>query len=553
MSTTRMSIRHKLFLTAQLGDRQSVWELDQPLMGIGRSSRNAIPVSDATVSKDHAEIMWQGSAWLLHDLGSRNGTRVNGVSATTPLPIRSGDLIEVGHVSMRVSDEPAAPAWQYNEKTVMGSSLRVNVADVLASPGRSNAGSEKLLKLLAEAGRLLILPRPLRETCEQILEFVERAVPASRYVVLLRPQPKAEPVQFAARTGGGRSEQPLALSRTIMSQVMDERVSVLTKDVGSDDRFRAQMSLVSASVHSAMAVPLYDDETVLGVLYVDSQKLGIEFDREQLEILTLLANMAAVKITNARLLDAEQARARLAQELGTAVRIQQGLLPEAPPTLPGYSLDGFLETCYEVGGDLYDFRVRKDGKLVFVVGDVSGKGMGAALLMSSFLSSSRVLYETCSDMLEFSLRLNDVMYRSSDPSRFVTAFIGCLDPATGVIDYVNGGHNAPVMVVDGKVSEIEATGVPFGILEEAPYSAGRFTLPPGGLLAVFSDGIPEAQHGDDFFEDSRLQEMLVAEASTPDLSEIRTRVMDAVLGFVADSPRSDDITLMLIRREIPGA
>lgn len=542
-----------LFLLARIGEQHSVWELDQPRMLIGRSSRSTIPISDPTVSKEHAEIVWRGDTWTLRDLGSRNGTRVNGTLAREALPIHAGDTVEIGHVTVHVTSDPSGPRLPLNEATVMGSSLRVNIAEVLGSKGKTSSGSTRILTLLAEAGRMLILPRPLRETADQALEFVERAVPASRYVLLLCPELGAEPVQFAARTGGGRSDQPLALSSTIMKQVVDERVSVLTRDVGADDRFRAQMSLVAASVHSAMAVPLYDDETVLGVLYVDSQNPTTEFDREQLEVLTLLANMAAVKITNARLLEAEQARARLAQELSTAVRIQRGLLPETPPAVPGYALDGFLESCYEVGGDLFDFRVRKDGRLVFLVGDVSGKGMGAALLMSSFLSSARVLYETCSDLAEFAERLNDVMYRSSDPSRFVTAFIGCLDPATGSIEYVNGGHNAPLLLAGDDVTEIEATGVPFGILEDAPYVAGRFQLPPGALLTVFTDGIPEAQSGPDFFEDDRLKALLRTQAATPDLGAVRSRILDAVFGFVGDSPRSDDITLLMIRRDASGS
>jgi serine phosphatase RsbU (regulator of sigma subunit) len=553
LQTERARVASHLFLSAQVGERQLVWELGDTPQRIGRSSRNAIPISDPTVSKEHAEIARQGTSWTIHDLGSRNGTRVNGVNAREPLPIRAGDLIEIGHVAMRVSAEPAGPALPLNEATVMGSSLRVNIADVLASPSRTKAGTEKVLKLLAEAGRLLVLPRPLRETCDQVLEFVERAVPASRYVLLLRPSPDAEPIQFAARTGGGRSAQPLALSHTIMKQVMDERVSVLTQDVGSDSRFRAQMSLVAASVHSAMAVPLYDNENVLGLLYVDSQVGTIEFDQEQLELLTLLANMAAVKLTNARLLEAESARARVAHELTTATRIQRGLLPETPPALPGYQLDGYLETCYEVGGDLYDFRVRLDGKLVFLVGDVSGKGMGAALLMSSFLSSARVLYETSSDMSEFARRLNDVTFRSSDSSRFVTAFIGCLDPATGIVEYVNGGHNAPLLISDGKIREIEATGIPFGVLESAPYAASRFELPPGALLTVFSDGIPEAQNGDAFFDDARLQELVATHAADPELTAIRAAVLDAVIRFVGESPRSDDMTLLLLRRDVTPA
>src|SRR5262249_26100426 len=152
----------------QVGERQSVWELIDSPTRIGRSSRNTIAISDPTVSKEHAEFVRQGALWTVHDLGSRNGTRVNGVNAREPQPIRAGDLIEIGHIAMRVGTEPAGPMLPLNEATVMGSSLRVNIADVLAAPGRTKAGTEKVLKLLAEAGRLLVLPRPLRETCDQV-------------------------------------------------------------------------------------------------------------------------------------------------------------------------------------------------------------------------------------------------------------------------------------------------------------------------------------------------------------------------------------------------
>ena len=147
-----------------------------------------------------------------------------------------------------------------------------------------------------------------------------------------------------------------------------------------------------------MAVPLFDNERVLGVLYADSVDPTVGFGREQLEVLTLLANMAAVKITNVRLLEAEQASRQLAQQLETAVTIQRNLLPKRPPVLAGWQFDAYLESCYAVGGDLFDFHRLPDGRLLFLIGDVSGKGLGAALVMSSFLSAARVLYGSCADV-----------------------------------------------------------------------------------------------------------------------------------------------------------
>jgi GAF domain-containing protein len=156
---------------------------------------------------------------------------------------------------------------------------------------------------------------------------VERAVPSTRLILLLRQEGTGELTPLASRQrskSGGT--QPLAISRTILMAVLAENTSVLTSDATEDPRFREQMSIVAQAVHSAMAVPLFDNEKVLGILYAESNFPGLSYNQEQLEILTLLANMAAVKITNARLLETEQHRLRMQQELSTAMGIQRGLL-----------------------------------------------------------------------------------------------------------------------------------------------------------------------------------------------------------------------------------
>ena len=542
-----------LYLSGTVADQQEVWALDAPTMGIGRSSRNPIQLADGTVSKEHAEISHQGDRWFIRDLGSRNGTRVNGVEARAPLPLTAGDRVEVGHVALSVTDGAPPKNVQYNEATVLSSSLRVKLNQVFERQTRSGATAAHVIHLLAEAGQMLVLPRPLQETADQILLFVEKAIPASCHVLLLRSSAESDPVQVAARARGGASSQPLALSRSIMRTVMDECTSVLTGDASTDPRFRAQQSIVAQMVHSAMAVPLFDNEKVLGLIYVDSQDPRVSFNQEQLEVLTLLANMAAVKISNARLLEAEQARARMAQELSTAAEIQRGLLPVEPPRVTGLQCDAFLETCYEVGGDLYDFHVRDDGRVVFVLGDVSGKGMGASLLMSSFLASARVLYDTCSDMGDLARRLGAIMFRSSDAGRFVSGFVGCVDPGTGALDYVNAGHPAPCLVNGSEMRALESNGVPFGILPDFKFDALSTRMAPGELLAVFSDGIPEALHAGEFYDDERLRAVLREHCGAPELKTVREALLRSVRAFVGEDPRTDDITLLLLRRDAPGA
>ncbi|MBI5835786.1 MAG: SpoIIE family protein phosphatase [Candidatus Eisenbacteria bacterium] len=540
-----------LFLSANIAEKFQVWPLDGPVLGIGRSSRHAIHLADATVSKDHAEISRRGELYFVHDLGSRNGTRVNGVAAAEPLPLRDGDRLEIGQLVLRVSEGEPVQRVRFQESMALSTSVKLRVDGMLKGPPQETAATPQLVRLLAEAGRMLVLPRPLKETCDQILEVIERAVPASRHVLLMREKPGTEPVQVAARWRGGRAGQPLALSTAILKAVLEECTSVLTEDASADPRFQGQQSIVSQSVHSVMAVPLFDNERVLGLIYVDSQEMMVRFSESHLEVLSLLANMAAVKITNARLLEAEAARARIAQELATATRIQRALLPAHPPEIPGYTFELFLETCYEVGGDLYDIHLQPDGSVVFLVADVSGKGVGASLLMSSFLAGARVLCHALHDLGALAAQLNHMMCESTGSMHFVTGFIGFLDPATGVIRYVSGGHPPPIVVGPGGVREVSVQdgGLPFGIMEDAEYRESSTRLEPGELLVLFTDGVPEARRGDELYEEERLRQLLAGLPGPLDPAEARRRILESVAEFVGDEPRGDDITLLLVRRD----
>ncbi|HVP38495.1 MAG TPA: SpoIIE family protein phosphatase [Candidatus Saccharimonadales bacterium] len=539
-----------LFLSGHVADRFMAWPLEAPHLGLGRSSRHAVHLPDATVSKDHAEIIREGTRLHIRDLGSRNGTRVNGVSAAEPLPLAAGDQVEIGQLVLRVTEGEPVQRVRLQEAAALGTSVRLRVDQMLERPApQGQPASPQVVRLLAEAGRLLVLPRPLRETCDEVLALVERAVPASRYVLLLREAPGAEPVQMAARSGGGRADQPLALSRSILSSVLEECTSVLTEDASADPRFLAQQSVVSQAVRAAMAVPLFDNEKVLGLIYVDTREPSVSFRESDLELLSLLANMAAVKITNARLLEAEQQRARLAQELATATRIQRALLPPGAPRVPGWAFEAFLETCHEVGGDLYDFHVQPDGRILFLVGDVSGKGVGASLLMSSFLASARVLAHACDDLGRLATQLNHHMCETTEPMHFVTGFVGRLDPATGELRYVNAGHPPPLVVRDGGLRRLDGDGLPFGVMEKAQYTEAVAELQPGELLALYTDGIPEARSGDELFEDERLERLLAELPAGLELPEVRRRILERVADFVGAAPRGDDITLVLVRRE----
>ena len=535
-----------LRLSANVQGEVLDWTIERSPARLGRSSSNAVQLADASVSREHAELVRDGAEWSLRDLGSRNGTRVNGEEATDWQPVKPGDWIEVGHVMLRVGLEGVDTAWQAAEGH--RTSARVRVADLLQQRTETFRDPGRLVRLLAEAGQLLVMPRPLQETCDEILRFVGRALPASRLVILLKGRDGRGLEQIAARSRGTEARDPLALSSTIVELVLDENTAVLTDDATQDPRLADAKSIAMQMIHSAIAVPLFDNTQVLGILYADSTDPGVIFGEQDLEMLTLLGNMAAVKISNSRLLESEASRLRMAQELGAATRIQQTLLPQAAPEVPGWQCQARLETCYEVGGDLYDFHRRSDGLLVFLVGDVSGKGMGAALLMSSALSCARVLYEICDDPLALVERLNRAISPGGTSRAFVTLFVGYLDPATGALRYVNAGHPEPLISNGDGIRGLPATGIPVGMLESFPWTQGEATIEPGEMLAVFSDGIPEAQQGEQFFDLERLEAALREAGAHADLARAAETVIERVDAFSAGQHRSDDLTLLLLRR-----
>lgn len=244
----------------------------------------------------------------------------------------------------------------------------------------------------------------------------------------------------------------------------------------------------------------------------------------------------------------EQRRLRVAFDLATAEHIRRLLLPRPPEGVTGWQFHARVEPCKEVGGDLYDFHRRGDGQLAMMVGDVSGKGLGAAILMASVLSSARALYDTAESPLQMADKLNEMLVRSIAPGYFVRVFLAFIEPPSGRVRFINAGHNPPLVFSRGSLSTLEDGGVPMGILPSYPFVQGETTLLRGDLLAAFSDGIPDAAREGQFFGDDRLREALVGLAANPDLGRVADGIVLRVQEFTQEAPRTDDITLVLARR-----
>jgi phosphoserine phosphatase RsbU/P len=306
-------------------------------------------------------------------------------------------------------------------------------------------------------------------------------------------------------------------------------------------------------IRSVLAVPLGVGEKIFGMIYADSPLAEARFSQDHLTVLTTLASVAAIRVENARLVEEQLDRERLERELNLAREIQQRFQPTSPPLVPGFELQGISFPCYEIGGDYYDFIQREDGRLVIALGDVSGKGTSAALLMSSLHAAIHAQVATNQSLAEMISAVNRYLADTIPPNRFVTLFCAELDPDTGTLSFINAGHNPPLIVhAAGTMEQLGAGGMPLGIMPDAPYRAGKTQLQPGDALVIYSDGVTEAQNqqGEEFGP-VRLYDV-VARNLDATASGIRDKIEAALTKFAQGTPSVDDITLVIVKRQAEG-
>jgi serine phosphatase RsbU (regulator of sigma subunit) len=297
-------------------------------------------------------------------------------------------------------------------------------------------------------------------------------------------------------------------------------------------------------------VPLsVDERTIFGLIYADSPTYEATFTEEHLNILTTLASVASIRVENASLLDERLIRERMERELELATEIQQRFQPSAPPMVAGYEFQGISFSCYEIGGDYYDFVPRHDGKMLVALGDVSGKGTAAALLMSSVHAAIHAQVAAKTVLDEAITSVNRYLAENTPANRFVTLFAGELDPTNGKFRYINAGHNPPLIgKLDGTVQQLSSGGLPLGIIADAEFEAGEVTLEPGESLVIYSDGVNEANNlaGDEFGMERLIQ--VVSSNLKSSASGMRDKVESALSEFTQTAPANDDITLVIVKR-----
>jgi len=524
--------------------------LEGQSLSLGRSSANELCFAeDVGLSRQHMTIERDGDAWTLRDLGSKNGTFLNGARVSGKTRLNPGDRIVASRVVL-VYDPAEADA----NKTVLfdGTALarpsEQTVSTTLEhllqgeskekSPFAPQWGSA--VTALLRAGRELAARRPLPELFSVILGLATEAVGARRGVLMTLE--KGELVAQASKGEGFR------ISTAVRDRVLDAKTSLLVRDVSMDEALRQRLSIVEHSVRALMAVPLQTDNNVIGLIYVDSPQFPREFSGDDLNLLTVMANVAAIRIERDRLAEVEQAEKLMASELEQAAEIQRQFLPSDAPVLPGLELAGYNAACRTVGGDYYDFLPYADNRVGIMIGDVAGKGMPAALMMTSLQAKVQALAEMPGDPATVVARLNRSLAATCPRNRFVTFFFSIIDASSGEIAFCNAGHNPPLLVrADGHIERLEGGGPVLGILPAMTYERQESRMEPGDVLVLYSDGVTEAANlaGEEF--EDRLPELAVR-LRDRSAAEIVQAVHETVKDWIAGQPPADDITVVVARR-----
>jgi sigma-B regulation protein RsbU (phosphoserine phosphatase) len=536
--------------------------LDGDRLCLGRSTTVALSYpNDSGLSRQHMLMEREGDQWTIVDLASKNGTMLNGQPLTAKTLLKSGDRIMAGHLilicdgmSSRTTNpvfvfdapDPALDADEGSSTTIITNLESIMRADeeAKAAKGPKDAAqgfASNQVAALIRAGNELSGDRPLPELFRFILDLAIDAVKGDRGILLTLEN--GDLVPQANRGEGFR------ISSTVRNRVIDTGASVLVRDTANDEALRERKSIVEQNIRSLMAVPLQTGKEIIGIVYIDSPSILRQFTKDDLNLLTVMANVAAVRIEHTRLAEMERAKQIMARDLDQAAEIQQGYLPTVAPTIKGLDLAGHNAPCRTVGGDYYDFFPYEGSRVAMVLGDVSGKGMPASLLMMGLQARVQALAEEPKNLASVMTRLNRLTSANCPANRFITVFFCILNGETGELTFCNAGHNPPLIIRgNGEHEKLEGGGPVIGILPFIEYNEYRVSMDVGDTLVIYSDGVTEAADAsDDEFETDRLAEAVRRSRHLP-ASEIVETIKQAVTAHAAGAPQADDITIMVARR-----
>jgi sigma-B regulation protein RsbU (phosphoserine phosphatase) len=553
-SRATMPSGHRLIVTEPNGTRREVGITTSPFR-IGRQVGNELTLRDSRVSRQQAQIVAVNGTLVLEDMGSRHGTFVNGVK------ILRHELQPKDRIDFGIADS-------YGVTFLGDGSTIEELVERVEAPAPTEAGSRELhhLGVLLDVARALGSGLSLEDILTAVVDAAIQVTRTERGVLLLADA-LGDLQTIVARDAQRRTLRPeeLQVSQSVVKRVASLRRELIVSDMGGDAatprEVNPQDSMARLELHTVVAIPIDKlpvietlDLTItsrqsqlLGVLYLDSRAPSSAYSDLDREVLRTLAREAATVVENARLFAASRDKARLDHEIEIASQIQQTLLPKKLPNLPSVAAAGSTLACYSVGGDCFDVIPLEGGRHGFFVGDVSGKGISAALLATLLQG---VFFTTATmdiPLTDVFSRVNQYLCERTGETRYATVFYGVLDP-TGRFEYVNAGHVPPLVGRrSGALEALSSLNFPVGMFEQVEYQSASVALEPGEFLVIYSDGVSEAVNvQNELFEEEGLRR-IVGDFKGETVEELADAIRDGVKAFTEGAAQSDDITVLVIQ------
>ncbi len=521
---------------------------------IGRQPHSDLILRDSRVSRAHARIVFEHGRYVIEDAGSRHGIFVNGQRAERQA-LGNSDRIDFG----------AQDSYQLLFM-MDGAELRRLMEQVAAPEATSTApglgGGLAKLRAVLDLARTLQSSFSLEDVLVQVVDTALAVTGSERGFLLLRTGDGLETRVARHRHGHKLPLDDLRVPRAVIHRALQHRRELLSMnfDAISGEGHTAERSVADLELRSVVCVPLVriragqGDTTSLlttaaetmGVLYLDSRLAAADMASGNRELLQTLALEASTVLENARLLEEERAKQRMEEELKVAREIQQSLLPRSLPSAGWLRAAGSSVASAQVGGDYYDVIAVNERCWGAVVADVSGKGVSSALLAALLQGALIPASDHPAVLARRMGRLNTFLIERTEGEKYATVFY-CLLNQDGRLNYVNAAHCPPIVVQpDGETAELEATGVPVGLIEGSSYELASRQLSPGDKLVIYTDGVTEAQDARaGFFGRKRLFDLVRAQAGAS-AAVLHDAIQGAVHEFTEGAPQSDDITLVVL-------
>jgi phosphoserine phosphatase RsbU/P len=537
---------------AVLRDREAgkMWPLNGKVVLIGRDPACDIVVASPKTSGRHAMMVSTGGEWFIEDLNSVNGTRVNGTIISQRTQLRHEDRVEMFGLSATFDESQDIGTVSPYESVHVDESMTEGLAPILSSCEMSGdlrlaVRPEAKLRAVLEISQNLSNTFDLKQVLPKILESLFSIFPqADCGCILLVDGITGQLVPRAVRHRHHPESKEVPLSRSIIDYVVRTGVAVLSADAGSDTRFDPTQSISVLNIRSIMCIPMVSQTGArLGIIQIDTRNRKNQFRQDDLDLIACACVQVARTV---ELVQMHEER----RDMEAATRIQKSFLPAERPRHEQLRFFDYYSPARHVGGDYYDYIPLQGGRLAVALGDVSGKGMSAALLMARVSAAVRFSLASAPTVADAVRELNRSLLREHSEERFVTFVVAVLDVQQARMTLVNAGHIPPLLRRPGEApKEIgdEIVGLPLAVMDR-PYQEVNVALEPGDTILLCTDGVTEARNtAGEMYGSERLNKAM--QEAPAGIEELGNRVLEDVRRFAGTRPQNDDLTIVCFDRE----